>query len=348
MSNFLRNKELGIKIFLFFILTAAFLYINTPFLLPMILAGVFALGLNNAINTVCKLTKLKSQVVIPLTLLTGLGLLWAPLSLAIYRVVVLAGKPQMIETDQIVQQVHSLKDFTLRNIQKISDWTGMDLANPTRDVLENLLKKSGEWFFNYSSHIVGQFPSTLLSSFVFLLFLYLYLIKAKEIKNQTLKYSPFNGELTDNFIEILKKSCSVTLFSTLVVGLTQASIIGLGSLIFGEGDFWLVLTITFIISFIPVIGAAPMGFLLALLAFLGDRLGATIGLTVVALIAGSIDNFLKPLLMSGTTNVSPIVGFTCVIGAVMMFGLPGLLLGPVIMNLFIGIAPILLDSKEQE
>jgi predicted PurR-regulated permease PerM len=69
---------------------------------------------------------------------------------------------------------------------------------------------------------------------------------------------------------------------------------------------------------------------------------------VVSLIASVIDNILKPLLAGGDTKISAIVGFTSVVGAIIMMGLPGLLLGPVIMNLFARMMPILLPMLKPE
>ncbi|MNT64816.1 hypothetical protein D3C72_2027500 [compost metagenome] len=61
------------------------------------------------------------------------------------------------------------------------------------------------------------------------------------------------------------------------------------------------------------------------------------------MIAGSIDNILKPIMVGrGENNVSAIVSFTSVVGAIIVMGIPGLILGPVIMNLFVGISPVLI------
>lgn len=344
MIQVFKAKDEFIRWLLIIILIIGFTFINWPFLVPLALAGIFALGLNDFILAVSRKTKWRHNHVVPLTLTFGLALFWVPLALAIYRVIVNINQPQAIETDQIVKQIHSLKEFVLTNLQRVSEWTGSDLATPARGVLESTLKKTGEITLSYSSQILGQLPAIILASFVFILVLYLLLLKSKELKRSLIHYSPLSTETVNSLLLVLKKSCSITLFSTLVVGLIQASLIGLGSLLFNEGDFWLVLTVTFLFSFIPVIGAAPMGFFLALLAFLADRTGAAIGLTIVAIIAGSIDNFVKPLIMSGSSSISPVIGFTCVVGAVIMFGLPGLLLGPVIMNLFVGMMPLLLKK----
>lgn len=346
MIESLKAKELWVRWFFVTALLAGFTYINWPFLIPISLAGIFALGLHDFIFKIAKKTKWKYNVTVFLTVAAGLALFWIPLSLAIYRVIGHVSQPQAIETDRIVVQINALKDFAIAHLQRISEWTGTDLATPVRSLVESLLKKTGEILFNYSSHVLGQLPSIILASFVFTLVLFFLLLKARDIKTTVLKYSPFEPETLESLVSIFKNSCSVTLASTLAVGLIQAFLIGLGSLIFGEGDFWLILTITFLVSFIPVIGAAPVGYTLALLAFLGDRLGPAIGMAVIATAAGTIDNLLKPLIMSGANRVSPVIAFTCVVGAVIMMGLPGLLLGPVIMNLFVGIAPLLLKEKQ--
>ena len=50
--------------------------------------------------------------------------------------------------------------------------------------------------------------------------------------------------------------------------------------------------------------------------------------------------------MVGKSNdINPIVGFTCVVGAIIMLGLPGLIIGPVIMTLFVGLSPLLLKEN---
>lgn len=344
MSEFMKIKTHWFHWLLLLSLLGAFIYINLPFLVPLILAGIFALGMHDMIERLSAKTRLKRKSWIAISLLAGLGIFWIPLSLAIYRIVAYLSQPSNIESDKIVLQINNLKNFALSGLQKLSEWSGTDLAGPAREVMENVLQKIGSLALQYSTNILAQLPSILLLSFVFTIALVVLLLKAAEIKEIVMTYTPLKPETTESLIAVCKRSCTVTLFSTLVIGLLQASLIGAGSLIFGEGDFWLVLTITFFVSFIPVIGAAPVGYLLALLAFVGDRTGSAIGLAIVATVAGSIDNILKPFLVGGEQKISPVIGFTCVVGAIIMMGLPGLLIGPVIMNLFVGISPILLED----
>ena len=325
-------------------LFAGFFYINFPFLVPIVLAGIFALGLNDLVMYLKSKINIRPIYIIGITIFSGFALFWVPMTLAIYRIVVHFSKLNDIEAGQLFSRLESLKIFLIDSFHKVSLWTGIELADPAKNLIENVLSKAGAFVFNYSTHFLTQVPSILLSSFVFFIFLFVTLIKASELKKIFVNNSPFSIEATESILVTLKNSCSMTLFSTLFVGLIQASIIGMASLIFNQGDFLLVLTITFLFSFIPVFGAAPVGALLTLLAFIDHQYGSAIGLAVFTIISGSVDNLIKPIVMGGSSKISPAIGFTCVVGAVIMLGLPGLLLGPVIMNLFFQISPLIVKE----
>lgn len=111
-------------------------------------------------------------------------------------------------------------------------------------------------------------------------------------------------------------------------------IVAVGASLFGFYEFFLIFVITFTLSFIPVIGAAPMSFVLAITAFIMGNSGNGIGLLVVTLIAGSIDNIIKPYVVSSKeAGIHPIIALMGIIGAIFVFGLPGLLLGPLLLQL---------------
>jgi predicted PurR-regulated permease PerM len=347
MAEYSKNQSHVFLWIMIVLLIALFSYINLPFFYPILLAGIFALGLQ---DLVVKMTRRLGHRVltITMTLIIGLGLLFIPLFLAAYRMGIYLSKPQEIERDQIVKQISVLKTFALNTVQKISDVSGLDLLTPAREMLDTGLHRVGESALAYSTDFITQLPAFAIASLTFFLLLMIMLLKSYKIRAMVISYSPLSKELTEKFIVISKDSCSITLFSTVVIGIIQAFVVGIGSLVFGEGDFWLVLAVTFVVSFIPVIGAAPVGYVLALLAYLGDRTGPAIGLAIVATFSGTIDNILKPFMVGKDNNVSAVLGFTCVVGAVIMLGLPGLLLGPVILNLVSQGLPLLLKDNQQK
>lgn len=144
---------------------------------------------------------------------------------------------------------------------------------------------------------------------------------------------------------MFKVCCREIFFSNLITGVLQASIVSIGALIFGVGDFFLVFFITFVFSFIPVIGAAPVAVLIGAICLLEARVGAGLSMMVVEGVAGLSDNIIRPVLGSlGELKAHPLIGFLAVIGGVISFGLPGLFIGPLVVSLSFGALPIIIQE----
>jgi predicted PurR-regulated permease PerM len=149
---------------------------------------------------------------------------------------------------------------------------------------------------------------------------------------------------------VVQKSSYSTLVASAAIGALQASIVAFGGLIFGFKEFFLLFVVTFFTSFIPVIGAAPIAIILAVISLVQGEYLATVGLTVVALVAGSVDNIVKPLVFASASeeSLNPIVSLLAIIGAVIVYGLPGLLLGPILTELTLKIIPILFEEQKED
>lgn len=126
------------------------------------------------------------------------------------------------------------------------------------------------------------------------------------------------------------------IFASVVAGLIVAAIQGLlGGAAFavlgiGEPVFWGVMMAFF--SLLPVAGAwiiwAPSAIWLAMTGHVLQALALTgFGVGVV----GLVDNFLRPLLLSGRAELNGLLIFIGLLGGVAVFGLLGLVLGPIIL-----------------
>jgi predicted PurR-regulated permease PerM len=351
MIEAIRNKSQWVSGILFFFLLAALIFINAPFLMPFLIAGIFAMGLDDFITRTASSWKVKRWVIIALVIFIGFALFWAPLSLATYRLVNIFKSQNNLNATQISSQLESLKNYAMELVHKISAITGADISGPVHDSLDTVIKKIGELIISFSSAIISSAPTIIFNALIFTIFFISFSANASKLKSFILKYSVLKESVTETIIYSLQETCSVTLFSTFVVGVIQAGIVVLGSLIFNEGDFWFIMPLTFFVAFIPVIGAGPVGFTLAVIAFIGGRTGSGIGMLIFSTVASTIDNVLKPLLIGGKDlKPSPVLTFTCVVGSIITLGIPGILMGPMIMNVFIRVAPILIkeyNSAEQ-
>ncbi|MGB7308893.1 MAG: AI-2E family transporter [Candidatus Acidiferrales bacterium] len=84
-------------------------------------------------------------------------------------------------------------------------------------------------------------------------------------------------------------------------------------------------------SFVPLIGSAMIWVPAALSLMVGGHLGRGIFLIVFcAVIVGVVDNILRPWLISGRAELGGLIVFIAVLGGIEVFGLLGVVLGPII------------------
>jgi predicted PurR-regulated permease PerM len=88
MIDVLKSKSNIVVWILLITIAGFFVYINLPFLGPVILAGVFAQGLDNLVRKASRKFKVSHGLSALITVFLILTLFWAPLALAIYRVIV--------------------------------------------------------------------------------------------------------------------------------------------------------------------------------------------------------------------------------------------------------------------
>ncbi len=140
--------------------------------------------------------------------------------------------------------------------------------------------------------------------------------------------------LADKFISISR----ATLKGTLVVGTTQGLLGGLAFWIAGVPSpaIWGLLMI--ILAMIPLVGSAliwaPAGIILLLTGSLWQGVFVlAFGMGVISV----IDNILRPKLVGKDTQMHPLMIFFAILGGIGFFGLPGFVIGPILVSLFLAL-----------
>lgn len=318
-----------------------FILIFIPFTIPILLAAFVAFGSEPIIKKIRYKTEKRKIFSIGLTALLLIVIL-VPLVLFTLRVAngLNSLTPETMQESQFLQAI-----FTLWGKVQTFSSGSMNALGLNFDILpqkEELFSKVSPLILSNATQFLTALPSLILSLFVFFCMLFIFIINASQLKHYLIRSQVFALEELDEIIKTFQSNCYMILISTILIGTLQAFIVATGSAIFGFHEFFLIFAITFFLSFIPVIGAAPVAIFLALISFLLDHAGNGLGLLVVAAIAGSIDNILKPYIYSsGEESLNPVISLLGIIGAIILFGLPGLLLGPLILQVAKKLVPTL-------
>lgn len=143
---------------------------------------------------------------------------------------------------------------------------------------------------------------------------------------------PLSRTQEDVLFKEIRDVSKSALLGSLLTAVTQGVVGGIGLSLAGiPGLFWG--AIMAFASLIPFVGTALIWVPAALyLFFTGDT---TWGIFMVfwgAVVVGSIDNFLRPLFMQGA-SMNTVVVFFSLIGGLQMFGLMGLIYGPLVFSI---------------
>lgn len=198
----------------------------------------------------------------------------------------------------------------------------------TEEKITSYFKSANIYLLELFKNFAVSVPSLVLFFVVVILCTFSFLSGGAGVRRFFQKLFGFDDIKMDQLVVIFHRNSRQIYFSNIVTGTIQSTLIATGVYFVTHADWFLVFFVTLIFSFIPVVGAAPMGFLFSLVAFFqGNTTGAII-LIVLSVFAGVVDNFLRPWLASfGESKAPAIVCFVFVIGGALLLGLPGLFIG---------------------
>ncbi|MGZ3788730.1 MAG: AI-2E family transporter [Bacteriovorax sp.] len=317
-----------------------FFYILTPFYIPILLGGILAMAFSPFVHYFTgRGWSRKVSLIVMTFILFLMGL--APVSVVLMRGTKVVS--HFLSEKSLLEIKHNLEVMIYKFLDHFSEKSNID-PTAVREKFDSFMNSSGSYALNLLSSFLSQVPDILMLSFTTILSFYFFLLEEEKIRRWFDQYFYFSKENGDRFIYLVKASCKEIFFSNVITGITQATVIAAGAFFCKTGDFFIIFVITFFLSFIPT-GAAPVGFLLGVFAFIDHRVGAGIAMCSVSAFSGIIDNIIRPYLNSlGSVEVPVFVNFLSIIGGVLMMGLAGLFVGPLLSSLIYGILPIFLDE----
>jgi predicted PurR-regulated permease PerM len=207
---------------------------------------------------------------------------------------------------------------------------GQDLPN-----LDEFIKRSAGQVGRTIANSVGVFfrnVAFIIVDLVVMLFaLFFFFRDGEAIMRRIRRVLPFDASFREHRIAEAANLIRVSLSSGIAVALTQGAVGGITFALLGLGApvFWGVVMAFF--SLLPL-GAWIVWTPVAVWLIVTGEIAR--GITLIAVGAGVIsliDNVLRPILLSGRTQMNGLLVFISLLGGLAAFGLLGLVLGPIIM-----------------
>lgn len=244
-----------------------------------------------------------------------------------------------------LSEVINQQELINTTIDRIKDATGIKVDDEI--YVNKIVSFVQDYFVKKFSSAINVFLNLLLT-FTIMYFLLYYMLKEHEIFEKNVrKYIPFNRNDGDKFSSELRNTTFANVLGQGFICLVQGTLVGIGFLIFGIPDATLWGFVSVLVSFLPVIGAPIIFVPAGLIMIANGDLFAGYGIMLWGfLLVTNIDNVLRLIIAKKFNDTHPIITILGVIIGFPMFGILGLVFGPLLISYFIILVKILEQNSE--
>jgi predicted PurR-regulated permease PerM len=182
---------------------------------------------------------------------------------------------------------------------------------------------------------LGAAASTTLNLFLALLVQYYLLVASGEMWPRVRRLLPFTPEDSEHLRERFHDVTDGTMRGIVLVAVVQGILVGAAFAVVGLPNAMVWGAVTAIASVLPLLGSALVWVPGAIALVIMGETGKAIGLALFgALVVGNLDNILRPIVLRGRAQLHPLTTLVGAFGGVSVFGLIGVLLGPLAITWF--------------
>lgn len=320
---------------LLIIVSIAFLYLIRPFAYPLfwaaIIAGIFY-PLHDWLTRWTKSPNISST----LTLITVVFVILIPLSII--------GTLLDGQSIDLYNSLDNNRSAINTNIQNITEWVKNNqltekfnindkiLAERMSEITRTVVNFVFEGLKNWTQNSLAFLAQTVIMFYT----LFFFLRDGKKMLKFLMRLCPLGDNNEAMLYEKFTSTAGATLKGTVIIGLLQGM---LGALLFWATDIqgaivWgLVMAAA---SILPPFGTGivwlPAG---VIMLITGNYIAGIIILASGILVIGTIDNFLRPVLVGKDTQMHPVLVLMSTLGGILLFGITGFIIGPIITSVFI-------------
>lgn len=226
----------------------------------------------------------------------------------------------------------------------IRDRLGMD-AHGIQQFLVEQLRTYSSAILGRSVGIMGNVLSAVVKTFFVIITMYYLFRDGDQIVKALPDALPFGTDQSEALLARITQVISASVYGVVTIALLQGLLGGLAFWILGVPSPLLWAVVLAFICMIPLAGSFFVWLPAAIYLMLTNHFTKGILLIIWgAVVISSIDNLLRPKLIKNQTKLHELFVFFSVLGGMSMFGLLGIVLGPVILAITLG----LLDTFKAE
>jgi predicted PurR-regulated permease PerM len=201
--------------------------------------------------------------------------------------------------------------------------------------------RAGEYMAAELGAVIRNIVLFLFELFVMLFALFYFLRDGDSMLERFRLFLPFEETMRERMLAEARELIFASVTTSLVIAAVQGIICGGAFAIVGLGSpiFWGV--VMGVLSLLPVVGAWPVWIPAVIWLFsTGHAARAIILIAICGALGATIDNILRPVLLGGRASLNGLLVFISVLGGIAVFGVLGVVLGPIVVATAVGILDV--------
>ncbi len=235
---------------------------------------------------------------------------------------------QSFKIFQAIQQV----DF-VTPLQRIfpSFFTSDQFSAEIGGIISSFTSDAANFIVNFFADFLLNFP-TLSLQLVVVLFTFFYVLRDKD---KVIEYieslSPFSKAVEKKLFDYSRGIASSVIYGQVIIGMVQGIIVGIGFFLFGVSNALVLTLLAMLAGIFPIVGTVLVWIPVMIYLIIAGNNFAAIGVFIFGMISSTVDNFLRPMIVSKATDLHTGIVIVGMIGGLFLFGILGLIIGPLIL-----------------
>ena len=245
---------------------------------------------------------------------------------------------ELLENSKIVDKINDI--LTNFGVKISGDELNRGVAELGRTV--------GLFLYQQASSMTANIVNFVVNFFFMLLIVFYLLIDSQRLVSFIVTLSPLPDDQDEKLIQKFKDMAAAILLGNGLGGLIQGTLGGIVFAFFGFQSPFLWGVIMALLAFLPIVGVGAVFLPAALYLILQGRLAAGIFFIVFyVVLSGSIEYLFKPKLVGKRVQMHTLLVFLSIIGGLKLFGILGIIYGPLVVTAFLTLTDIYESSYRQ-
>jgi predicted PurR-regulated permease PerM len=217
-----------------------------------------------------------------------------------------------------------------------------------RNAVTEIAKFVGLFLFEQARAIASNTFAFVINFFLMILVVFFLLLDGQRLVSYIVDLSPLPSDQEQKLIGRFKQMTGTILIVNGVSGVIQGGLGGMVFWIFGFNSAFLWGVVMALLAFIPIFGIGVVFVPTAIYLFINDRIAAGIFFLIFYIVVtGCTEYVFKPKAVGHQVNIHPLLIFFAIIGGLKLFGILGIIYGPLVVMMFLTLADIYLTNYQR-